>query len=91
MTEKQYTNGEITVVWKPDVCIHSTICFKGLPDVFKPKERPWVKIEGAQTRKLPRRLINALRVRCHIFIMKRVQRKRSKVNQLLKLWLTDRF
>jgi len=46
---KKYTNGEVTVVWKPDVCIHSAICFKGLPDVFDPRKRPWVTIEGAGT------------------------------------------
>jgi uncharacterized Fe-S cluster protein YjdI len=46
---KRYTNGEVTVVWKPDVCIHSTICFRGLPGVFDPRKRPWVAIDGADT------------------------------------------
>lgn len=46
---KKYTNGEVTVVWKPDICIHSTICFRGLPDVFDPRKRPWVTPEGAET------------------------------------------
>ncbi len=46
---KRYTNGEVTVVWKPDICIHSTICFRGLPDVFDPRKRPWVTPEGAAT------------------------------------------
>jgi len=46
---KKYTNGEVTVVWKPDMCIHSTICFRGLPDVFDPRKRPWVTPEGANT------------------------------------------
>lgn len=46
---KEYSNGEITVVWKPESCIHSTICWKkatGLPDVFQPAEKPWIKLEG---------------------------------------------
>jgi uncharacterized Fe-S cluster protein YjdI len=49
---KHYTNGEITVVWKPSLCIHSTVCWKnatGLPSVFNPKEKPWIKIEGSDS------------------------------------------
>lgn len=46
---KKYTNGEVTVVWQPHVCIHSAICFKQLPQVFDPRKRPWVTIEGAGT------------------------------------------
>jgi uncharacterized Fe-S cluster protein YjdI len=46
---KNYTNGEVTIVWEAEKCIHSAICVKGLPDVFKPKEKPWIKIEAALT------------------------------------------
>lgn len=49
---KRYSNGEVTIVWKPASCIHSTICWKaatGLPDVFNPKERPWIKPEGKES------------------------------------------
>ncbi|HRH42416.1 MAG TPA: (4Fe-4S)-binding protein [Pyrinomonadaceae bacterium] len=52
MTEKRYTNDEITVVWKPETCIHSTLCWKGLVRVFNPKARPWVNINGAETEKI---------------------------------------
>jgi uncharacterized Fe-S cluster protein YjdI len=46
---KKYSNGSITIVWKPHLCIHSGICFNGLPQVFNPWDRPWVKAEGADT------------------------------------------
>lgn len=52
VTTHKYSNGEVTVVWKPDVCIHSAICFRGLHDVFDPKKRPWININGATTERI---------------------------------------
>jgi uncharacterized Fe-S cluster protein YjdI len=49
---KEYSNEEITIVWKPDVCIHSTLCWRQLGKVFNPKARPWVNIQGASTEEL---------------------------------------
>lgn len=46
---KQYTNGEVTIVWKNEQCIHSKICWTGLRSVFNPSERPWIKPDGADT------------------------------------------
>jgi uncharacterized Fe-S cluster protein YjdI len=44
---KQYKTEELTIVWKPSICIHSRICFSGLVNVFNPSERPWIKPENA--------------------------------------------
>ena len=52
---KKYSNNEVTVVWKPALCIHSTVCWKketGLPEVFNPKERPWIKPEAADSARI---------------------------------------
>jgi len=49
---KEYTNGEITVLWEATKCIHSANCVKNLPEVFKPKEKPWVKIENSTSEKI---------------------------------------
>ena len=51
-TKRTYTNGEITVVWQPEVCIHSTLCWKGLVSVFNPKNRPWINMQGATTEQI---------------------------------------
>jgi uncharacterized Fe-S cluster protein YjdI len=47
--KKEYSNGEITVVWQPGKCIHSGNCVRNLPSVFQPREQPWVKIHSAST------------------------------------------
>jgi uncharacterized Fe-S cluster protein YjdI/CDGSH-type Zn-finger protein len=44
-----YTNGEVTVIWKPHHCIHSTFCWKQLRSVFDPGQKPWIKMDGAST------------------------------------------
>lgn len=46
---KKYTNGEVTIIWKPDLCIHSGNCSRGLREVFNPQVRPWVNPLGAST------------------------------------------
>lgn len=53
--KKEYSNGEITIVWQSGLCIHSTKCWKGntgLPEVFNPAEKPWIKPEGAGTERI---------------------------------------
>lgn len=58
---KKYTNGEITIVWKPAVCTHSTKCWKGhdgLLDVFNPMEKPWIKPDGASTERITKQIEN---------------------------------
>lgn len=46
---KKYSNGEVTIVWKPGVCIHSAICVKGLPGVFNAQRQPWIDMSQAET------------------------------------------
>jgi uncharacterized Fe-S cluster protein YjdI len=50
--KKEYSNGEVTIVWRPSICQHSGNCARGLPKVFKPKERPWVDPLAATTEQI---------------------------------------
>jgi len=50
--EHTYTNGEVTIIWKADLCSHSRKCWMGLNEVFKPGERPWIKPDGATTERI---------------------------------------
>ncbi|MGB5531450.1 MAG: (4Fe-4S)-binding protein [Ignavibacteriaceae bacterium] len=52
MTEKTYSNKEIKVIWKPDVCIHSTNCWKASLAVFNPKRRPWIDVSAGTTEEI---------------------------------------
>lgn len=40
MLKKEYSNGEVTITWEPDKCIHSKNCINGLPEVFNFEKRP---------------------------------------------------
>ena len=48
----KYSNNDITVIWQPDICIHSTKCWRELIAVFNPKEKPWIKMDGAGTERI---------------------------------------
>lgn len=50
--KKEYSNGEITIVWQPKLCEHAGVCVRTLPNVYKPKEKPWIQIENATTDEL---------------------------------------
>jgi uncharacterized Fe-S cluster protein YjdI len=49
---KKYTNGEVTILWEPSICIHSGICFRGLGEVFDPRKRPWITMEKSKSEKI---------------------------------------
>ena len=49
---KEYSTGALTVVWKPNKCQHAGVCVKTLPQVYNPKEQPWIKPQNASTAEL---------------------------------------
>jgi len=46
---KGYSNGEITIFWRPELCIHSANCLIGLPEVFSSRKKPWINIHGSDS------------------------------------------
>ncbi|MGH6949564.1 MAG: (4Fe-4S)-binding protein [Vitreimonas sp.] len=68
MAIERYSNGEITVTYDPEVCIHAGRCVKGLPGVFDAKRKPWVDVDAAgadeieaQVAKCPSRALGFIR------------------------------
>ena len=47
-----YTNNEITVAWKPELCRHAARCATQLPQVFNPAIKPWVNMDGATSQEI---------------------------------------
>tara|TARA_R110002051_G_scaffold70772_1_gene127495 strand:+ start:59887 stop:60321 length:435 start_codon:yes stop_codon:yes gene_type:complete len=53
---KEYTNGKLIVVWKPQKCIHAKVCVHMLPNVYDPNKRPWITPESAETAALKKQI-----------------------------------
>ncbi len=49
---KKYSNGEITIIWKPELCKHAAVCVNSLPEVYNPQASPWISIENATSEEL---------------------------------------
>ena len=45
--ERVYRTAQLEVLWEPKLCIHAGNCFRGLPNVFRPQTRPWIRLEAA--------------------------------------------
>ncbi len=46
---KEYQGEDLIIVWQPKKCIHSEKCWRGLPEVFRYGQKPWVVPDGATT------------------------------------------
>ncbi len=49
---KKYVTDDLTIIWRPQKCIHAGVCIMKLPQVYKPDSRPWIKPERASTSEL---------------------------------------
>lgn len=46
--ERVYESEGFAVTWAPEMCTHSANCVRGNARVFRPRERPWVRL-GSET------------------------------------------
>lgn len=53
---KEYSNGDLTVIWKPSLCIHAKECVHRLPEVYDPDKRPWITPENASAEALKKQI-----------------------------------
>ncbi|HEY1252384.1 MAG TPA: (4Fe-4S)-binding protein [Thermoanaerobaculia bacterium] len=51
---KSYDSATIRVTFDPRKCIHAARCVAGSPEVFRPKERPWIQAENADADSIAR-------------------------------------
>jgi len=52
--KKTYSNEDITVIWKSEVCQHSTKCWKASLAIFYLKRRPWIDVTAGTTNEIIR-------------------------------------
>jgi uncharacterized Fe-S cluster protein YjdI/CDGSH-type Zn-finger protein len=47
VSTRDYPTTGLTIHWDSDICIHSGVCARTLPQVFRPREKPWVEADAA--------------------------------------------
>ncbi|MCZ7373534.1 (4Fe-4S)-binding protein [Micromonospora sp. WMMC250] len=50
--KKTYAGEKITVTFEARRCLHAAECVRGLPEVFAPGQRPWIRPDGAEAERL---------------------------------------
>lgn len=53
---KEYPNEELSILWKPKMCIHSEKCWRGLSDVFRYGKKPWIDPNGAESKQIMKQI-----------------------------------
>lgn len=48
----RYESAKVVVTWDASRCIHAAECVHGLPEVFDPKAKPWVRPDAADPESL---------------------------------------
>lgn len=47
-----FSNKDITVTFKPCVCIHAEKCAKELSDVFRTSIIPWINLDATESKRI---------------------------------------
>jgi uncharacterized Fe-S cluster protein YjdI len=50
--KKAYEGKSITVTFEAGRCLHAAECVNGLPEVFDPGARPWIRPDGTEAERL---------------------------------------
>ncbi|KAA3610579.1 MAG: hypothetical protein DWQ05_21405 [Calditrichaeota bacterium] len=84
--KKEYTRDDISIIWKPSLCMHAGECVKGLPEVFNPANRPWIdpqKVDGNSLVKTINKCPSgALSYRRNAELQKKEQEKMSQLIEI---------
>lgn len=49
---EEFTHKKLTVIWDKDKCQWSEFCTRGLPQVFVPYTKPWIKLDQADPERI---------------------------------------
>lgn len=49
---KKYDKEDIEITWNSEICVHAGLCARQLPEVFKPKEKPWIQTANASKERI---------------------------------------
>ena len=54
----EYSGEGFKVTYSKKTCVHAGVCVKTLPQVFNPKNKPWVNTSGADQQEIKEMIEN---------------------------------
>jgi uncharacterized Fe-S cluster protein YjdI len=57
-TKRYQKNERFTILWTPSKCTHAGVCVRTLPEVYHPKDKPWILPEKGEIEALKDQIQN---------------------------------
>ena len=69
---RMYENDDIVIFWNSEKCFHAKQCVHGSPRTFNPNRKPWICLDGSDTKEVWQAISTALTPKVFLSMPRRI-------------------